>query len=45
MCILGVLFFPVTMMAGVVVAFREVFCEVIPDLCNDYWDMFCGGIR
>lgn len=33
-CCLGVLFFPVTMIIGVGVGFREVFCDVVPDVCN-----------
>jgi hypothetical protein len=30
LCVLGVIFFPITMVVGVGVAFREVFCDVVP---------------
>ena len=33
LCVLGLLFFPVVMIFGVGVAFREIFCDVVPNLC------------
>ena len=33
-CILGVIFFPFLMIAGIGYAFREIFCDVVPGLCN-----------
>ena len=33
-CILGVIFFPFLMIAGTGYAFREIFCDVVPGLCN-----------
>ncbi len=43
-CALGVIFFPFLMIAGIGMAFKEIFCDVIPDLCDDYWSMFRDGM-
>jgi hypothetical protein len=32
-CLLGVIFFPVLMILGIGVAFKEIFCDVVPNLC------------
>ncbi len=45
LCVLGVLFFPIVMMIGIVVAFREIFCDVIPNLCEEFWQIFTEGFR
>jgi len=37
LCFFAVLFFPITMIIGVGVAFREIFCDVVPNLCEEYW--------
>lgn len=42
-CLLGVLFFPVLMIAGIGVAFKEIFCDIVPNLCEEYWGLFCEG--
>lgn len=44
MCVLGVIFFPVTMGAGIVLAIREMFCDVITDMCGDTCRMLCDGL-
>ena len=33
-CILGVIFFPFLMIVGIGYAFKEIFCDVVPGLCN-----------
>ena len=43
MCLLAVLFFPVTMIFGIILAFKEIFCDVAPNMCSDYCKMFCSG--
>ena len=43
--VLAVLFFPVTMILGVGVGFKEVFCDVVPDVTREYCEMLCGGIE
>lgn len=42
-CILGILFFPILMIAGIGVAYKEIFCDIVPNLCEEYWQMFCEG--
>lgn len=42
--ILAILFFPVTMLVGITIAFREIFCDIVPPVCEDYWDMCCKGV-
>lgn len=32
-CLLGVIFFPVLMILGIGMAFKEIFCDVVPNLC------------
>jgi len=32
LCILAILLFPITMIVGVGKAFRDVFCDVVPEL-------------
>lgn len=39
-CVLGIIFFPIVMLIGIGVAFREIFCDVVPDLCDEYWTLF-----
>lgn len=34
---LALFFFPVMMIYGIGLAFGEIFCDVIPDLCSQYW--------
>ena len=41
---LALTFFPVMMIYGIGVAFRQIFCDVIPDLCSQYWQMFGDGL-
>jgi hypothetical protein len=36
MCLLAVLFLPVTMVLGVIRAFQEFFCETVGDLCGNF---------
>jgi hypothetical protein len=43
-CVLGVIFFPFLMIAGIAYAFKEIFCDVVPDLCSEYWSLFCDGL-
>ena len=43
--LLGVLFFPLLILAGIGLAFKEIYCDVIPDMCTEYWGMFCGGMK
>ena len=31
------------MLIGIGMAFKEIFCEVVPDLCDEYWTLFCEG--
>jgi hypothetical protein len=44
-CVLGVIFFPFLMIAGIGLAFKEIFCDVIPDMCEDYWGLFSDGMK
>jgi hypothetical protein len=43
-CALGVIFFPFLMIGGIGYAFKEIFCDVIPELCEEYWTLFCDGM-
>jgi hypothetical protein len=44
-CVLGVIFFPVVMIIGIGYAFKEIFCDVVPDLCEEYCTLFCDGSK
>ena len=35
-CLCGVIFFPIMMLGGIGVAFRDMFCETVGELCQDY---------
>jgi hypothetical protein len=43
MCLLAVIFLPVTMVLGVIKAFQEVFCETVGDLCREFCQIFTGA--
>ena len=45
LCILGVIFFPVFIIVGIGMAFKEIFCETMGELCEDYCDMWRNGIE
>ncbi len=32
------------MLIGIVIAFQNIFCDVVPDLCKEYWEMSCDGL-
>jgi hypothetical protein len=33
-CVFGVIFFPFLMIGGIGYAFKEIFCDVVPELCG-----------
>lgn len=45
MLLLGIVFFPVVMIIGVGRAFQEIFLDVIPEICGEYWEIFCNGLQ
>lgn len=39
LCLLAVLFFPVTMVMGIGRGFSEIFCDVVPDVSREFCEM------
>lgn len=44
-CLLGILFFPVTMIAGIVVGFQNLFCSIVPQNCTNTWRLIPNILR
>lgn len=42
--LLGIIFFPVLMFIGVVIGFKEIFCDTAPEIMAGFCQMFRGGI-
>lgn len=39
-CCLGIVFLPVTMIIGIGYAFKDIFCDVVPEMEGEFCDMF-----
>lgn len=45
LCALAIIFFPITMVLGIAVAFESFFWEIISLTCLRYCELFCTGMR
>ena len=45
LCILAIIFFPITMMIGFAKACGELFCDIVPEMLKDTWQVIADGTR
>ncbi len=42
---LELIFFPLTLLAGIGVSFKEMFCELAPEIMGEYCELVSCGLR